>query len=101
MIDIKLIPEDWERIDTWIGVFLDEEFIRVGCSDYEGWDLLIRMGYAIDAFKQYRNALDLVLGTAVHAITHETIHIILKRWFNVKISNAFDDVDRGGVISNL
>ena len=101
MIDIQLIPEGWERIDAWIGVFNDEELIRVGCSDYKGWDHLIREGYAIKELRKYRDAYELILGTAVEAITHETLHIILKRWFGLGASGALDNVDKGGKISRL
>jgi len=101
MIDIQFIPDDWERIDTWIGVFYHEkDIIRVGCSDYEGWDQLIKEGYLIKALKEYRSGDELILGTVEETITHETIHIILKRWFGLGVSDALDRVDKGGEISN-
>ncbi len=101
MIDIQFIPDDWERVDTWIGVFHDEEdIIRIGCSAWGIWDYFVREGYVIDQFKQYRNAHELILGTVEEAITHETMHIILKRWFGVDVSVMLDNVDTGGGISN-
>jgi len=100
MIDIQFIPDDWERIDTCFGVFEEESLIRIGCSDLEYMRTLHDEGYALEAYKKYHNVHDLIIGTVEEAITHETIHIVLKRGFGIDVSYAFDNVDQQGEISD-
>ena len=81
-------------------MFYDEEIIRIGCSAYAWWNQLIEAGCAIKALREYHNADSLILGTVEHALIHETIHIVLNRWFGVSVSCTFDCVDQDGEVSD-
>lgn len=100
MIDIRFIPDEWERIDTFFGAFYTGETIAIGCSDIEYCELLIKDGYLIEPFRHYENVSDLILGTVEQSLTHETIHIIINRWFGVGVSHMLDNIDERGEISD-
>ena len=100
MIDIQFIPDDWERIDTCFGAFYAGETIVIGCSDLDYCERRIKNGELIGPFEKYSNMTELILGIVEEAITHETIHIIINRWFGVGASLTWDNMDYGGLISN-
>ena len=105
MIDIQFIPDDWERIDTWAGLFIAElqegkQIIRIGCSDVETMENDMKKGFFLKPYRQYKTFEGLVLGTVEGVIAHETIHLIIYRWWGLQASATFDYIDEYGEISN-
>lgn len=105
MIEIRFIPDDWERIDTWAGLFITElwegkTIIRIGCSNIDGFDNDIKKGYLRAPYRKHQSFNELVEGTTEETITHETIHLIIYAWEGLEVCGLFDSIDRLGEISN-